>query len=69
MAKPKVTALNYKSSIKGLRETLCVAQTSISELNAMGAIHWDVALHNKRIQQLIDEIDRHRPLGSDGALG
>lgn len=46
------------SDLKMLRETLCIAQT------AFGATG-----HVQRLQQLIDEIDRHRPLGADGTHG
>lgn len=42
---------------KMLRETLCLAQS---------ALH---GAHVERLQQLIDECDRHRPLGPDGKHG
>jgi len=48
---------------KQLRETLCVAQSQIgnSELNQ------DLRQrHMWVLQRLIDECDRHRPLGTDG---
>ncbi len=38
---------------KILRETLCMAQSCLSEQ------------HSIRLQELIDQIDRHRPIGSD----
>lgn len=43
---------------KMLRETLCLAQSVITS-----------KMHLDRIQQLIDECDRHRPLGIDGKHG
>jgi hypothetical protein len=53
-------------SPKMLRETLCIAQTrignSIYEQDRAAA---DIA----RLQRLIDECDRHRPLGPDGKHG
>jgi hypothetical protein len=54
-------------SPKMLRETLCVAQTEI------GASPWaELDLkqeHIARLQRLVDECDRHRPLGPDGKHG
>lgn len=47
------------SSLKMLRETLCRAQSLLA------LDYHDVM----RIQMLCDEIDRHRPLGSDGKHG
>ena len=44
-----------------LRETLCVAQTAI---NTVGDPRRGE--HVARLQRLIDECDRHRPLGPDG---
>jgi hypothetical protein len=51
---------------KGLRETLCTAQSRIinSGLDQHRRKH-DVA----RLQLLIAECDRHRPLGPDGKHG
>lgn len=46
--------------LKMLRETLCQAQ-SFYGVTAEKS--------RERIQLLIDEIDRHRPLGSDGKHG
>ena len=54
-------------NLKSLRETLCMAQSavqyysSVQQENKMGHIH--------RIGALIDEIDKHRPLGSNGKHG
>lgn len=44
-------------SLKMVRETLCVAQTGVTEA------------HRDRLQRLIDDIDRQRPLGPDGKHG
>ena len=56
-------------SPKSLRETMCVAQFALAQLrrqlpdyNAGGSID----LHLEKINQLIDECDRKRPLGPDG---
>jgi len=51
-----------RDTLKMLRETLCVAQTAIGEA-------LDNPKHIERIQRLIDEIDRQRPLGPDGKHG
>lgn len=46
--------------LKGLRETLCVAQTMLNQAPAA------LQPHRARIEALISEVDRHRPLGPDG---
>lgn len=46
-----------RDSLKLIRETLCVAQTAVSNQ------------HRERIQRVIAEIDRQRPLGPDGKHG
>lgn len=51
------------AALKSLRETLCVAQT------ALGGYGDDVIEHRDRLGQIIDGIDRHRPLGPDGKHG
>lgn len=46
-----------RDTLKMIRETLCVAQSA-------------VGVHNReRIQRMINEIDRQRPLGPDGKHG
>jgi hypothetical protein len=60
------TVLSVPDSSKMLRETLCSAQAAI------GARPFDE--HRKRadldrLQRLINECDRHRPLGVDGKHG
>jgi hypothetical protein len=61
-----LTAYIVPDSPKLLRETLCVAQSRIgnSPLDE-GRKHE----HIDRLQRLIDECDRHRPLGADGKHG
>jgi hypothetical protein len=43
---------------KQLRETLCVVMTGLTDQT-----------HLDRLQRLVDECDRHRPLGTDGKHG
>lgn len=50
---------------KMLRETLCLAQSLILS----GGDTTRRKEHFNRIQQLINECDRHRPLGSNGKHG
>lgn len=62
-----MTILDVPDSPKMLRETLCVAQSAVAA-NAS----WYVSRgreHIDRLQRLIDECDRHRPLGPDGKHG
>lgn len=49
---------------KMLRETLCVAQQRVYSLGGDRTTE-----HGARLQRLIDECDRHRPLGDDGQHG
>lgn len=49
-------------SLKMLRETMCVAQQAIPEGPR-------AAQHRDRIERVIAEIDRQRPLGPDGKHG
>lgn len=51
------------SDLKMLRETLCWAQTAVADRVA------EPSAHLERLGALIAEIDRHRPLGADGAHG
>ena len=58
--------LTVPDSPKMLRETLCIAQALvIRESLDQGRANADVG----RLQRLIDECDRHRPLGPDGKHG
>lgn len=58
------TTLTVPDSPKMLRETLCVAQSWIGNV-----WHPRAGEHLARLQRLIDECDRHRPLGPDGKHG
>lgn len=59
-----MSQLNVPDSVKMLRETFCVAQTFIGLSGLPRAYE-----HVLRLQRLIDECDRHRPLGPDGKHG
>lgn len=59
-----MVSLNVTDSPKSLRETLCVAQACLGWAKLT-----DVTTHRDRLSRLIDECDRHRPLGSDGKHG
>ena len=57
---------------KQLRETLCVAQSAINEVVRSNPRKFGRTLghyHIATLQTLINECDRHRPLGSDGKHG
>jgi hypothetical protein len=61
-----LTAYIVPDSPKMLRETLCVAQSRIGN----SPLDEDRKMeHIARLQRLIDECDRHRPLGVDGTHG
>lgn len=52
-------------SVKMIRETLCVAQQRVlSDPHDSRRTQ-----HSNRLQRLINECDRHRPLGPDGKHG
>lgn len=68
--------LNIESAnAKMLRETLCLAQSRFYKLEEYFDSEWsperaiEMKHHAERIQELINEIDKHRPLGSDGKHG
>lgn len=56
--------IHCTDSLKMVRETLCVAQTSIGNSTEPRA-----GVHLARLGRLIDDIDRQRPLGADGRHG
>lgn len=58
------TAYVVPDGPKELRETLCVAQTYIGLSDDSRKRE-----HSDRLQRLIDECDRHRPVGPDGKHG
>lgn len=58
--------LSVSDSPKMLRETLCAAQSAVGVVFAEDP---RLVRHVDRLQHLIDEVDRHRPLGPDGRHG
>jgi hypothetical protein len=56
-----MTAYEIADGPKMLRETLCVAQTYVGLSSDSRK-----AEHSARLQRLIHECDRHRPLAQDG---
>jgi hypothetical protein len=60
------TTYEISDGPKMLRETLCVVQTRIGN-SPLDEDRKDG--HIARLQRLIDECDRHRPLGPDGKHG
>lgn len=59
-----MTKIEVPDSPKMIRETLCVAQSLVNAWQM-----WRAQEHVDRLQRLIDECDRHRPLGADGKHG
>lgn len=59
------TNLEVSDSPKMIRETLCVAQSLVGQFTGT----YRKREHMDRLQRLIDECDRHRPLGADGKHG
>ena len=59
------TNLEVSDSPKMIRETLCVAQSAVGRFSGPDRRRE----HIERLQRLIDECDRHRPLGPDGKHG
>ncbi len=57
-----MTSYTVPDGPKMMRETLCLAQSAILSL-PIGRHHVE------RLGRLIDECDRHRPLGPDGKHG
>jgi hypothetical protein len=56
-----MSKIEVADSLKMIRETLCVAQSRIyPDSDGRGPEHM------ARLQRLIDDIDRQRPLGPDG---
>jgi hypothetical protein len=65
---PKMTTIHSghpADTLKMIRETLCVAQSAIVSHYGRPTAQSDV----DRIQRLIDDIDKQRPLGPDGKHG
>lgn len=63
--------LSVPDSIKMLRETFCVAQSAIGStcITPYRPIRERAQEHIARLQRLIDDCDRQRPLGPDGKHG
>jgi hypothetical protein len=63
-----VTILSVPDSPKMLRESLCVAQAGVAELmrGGMRSAGGSMESHMDRLTRMIDECDRHRPVGPDG---
>lgn len=59
-----MTVYEVSDGPKMLRETLCVAQTWVGLSSDARTRE-----HIERLQRLIDECDRHRPVGNDGKHG
>lgn len=69
--RPRQATYVVPDSPKMLRETLCVAQSGIAELIRKGQTQAGDTMqgHMDRLSRLIDECDRHRPVGRDGKHG
>lgn len=61
------TAYVVSDGPKMLRETLAFAQTRVLRTYSLGMD--ERISHMNRLQRLIDECDRHRPIGPDGKHG
>jgi hypothetical protein len=57
--------INVTDNVKGLREILCEAQSLVSLIS----FHISATTYIELLQELIDELDKHRPLGPDGKHG
>jgi hypothetical protein len=68
MTTPRVAYIPVDSP-KMTREALCAAQTNLLRRGEMGIDVDRVPLWMDDIQALINQIDLHRPLGSDGKHG
>lgn len=56
-----MSTITCDDSLKMIRETFCVAQTHVGLSD-----DYRKREHVERLQRLIDDIDRQRPLGPDG---
>lgn len=56
-------------SLKMTREALCLSQSALRDRARSGLDVDRVPYAAERLQALIDQIDVHRPLGSDGKHG
>ena len=62
-----MSTIHSSDSLKAIRETLCLAEAALIDRADHGidteAIRWR---HLDHISNLLDDIDRQRPLGPDG---
>lgn len=56
------------STLKGIREALCVAQTALTQMAHETPSH-EIGTHQGVIDAMIAQIDLHRPVGPDGVHG
>ncbi|EHK86398.1 hypothetical protein [Rhodococcus pyridinivorans] len=61
-----MSEIHTDDSLKVVREALCVAQTAIGIFWTQPNIR---PRHIETLQNLIDDIDRQRPIGTDGKHG
>jgi len=61
---PEVVPTLQVDNVKMTRELFCIAQTEIGQSGR----NWSHS-HIRRLQRLIDQLDKHRPLGPDGKHG
>ena len=69
---PEAPLIVPAADLKALREALCVAQIAMGYMLTDPDDTEDTArliAQRERIEQIIAEIDRHRPLGPDGKHG
>lgn len=66
VAQPQTTTLHTDDHLKTVREALCVAQSAIGNFPNRPT-NWPQ--HIPHLQHLIDDIDRQRPIGSNGKHG
>lgn len=64
--RPETTTLHTDDHLKTVREALCVAQAAIGNFPNRPT-NWPQ--HIPHLQRLIDDIDRQRPIGSNGKHG
>lgn len=60
-----IVEFNIPGDLAGLRQTLCRAQAYVMHEMPLD----EFKPHAQRLEALIKEIDRHRPLGRDGLHG
>lgn len=68
VGKASVTNLILEDELKSLHETLCYAQTAIGS-NQRLSEDLTASSHIARLQRMLNEIERQRPLGPNGKHG